>query len=203
MRATVIHLFPIHLFCKPIETMKKSTPNHIILGRPHPLIVHSMRSLLSELGFQPTAFDQAETTPPSDVAGIVVSTSVSNDPQFAFERIVDQLTQKFPGAPMVVATIMTREFATRMVENAFLKIGRPVRVRPLGDSKHVRPSMTANEVLLVHREELEQPASRAHFAGMLRSWRENGAIQLEKRILTLASSTRSNDATAPWQRRSA
>lgn len=147
------------------------TIRNVIMGRPHPLIVHAMQSLLTSAGYQPVSYQQMSHVKPASISGAVLSTSVTNDQSMTFEQVLLAIYEKLPGIPLVVATIMNPDFAASMLERVLkkAKIASPVIALSKWHSQpQLFPKGRGEATLLVHRDELENPHSRMQFEQAIR-----------------------------------
>ena len=139
---------------------------NVIMGRPHPLIVQSMRFVLKETGYQPVSYRQMNHLASDSVVGTVVSTSVTNDQSMTFDQVLNAIRGRFPNIPLVVATIMNIDFAATMVEKIFIEHeiqDSVVKLSQWNSAPRALPGHAEARALLVHRDELEASESRTTF----------------------------------------
>lgn len=139
-------------------------PQTALLARPHPTIVDAMQDVVTACGLTPrplSSRDELLQWPPTDVALIVVSTSVHSAVQESFEDIIRTARRAHPAVPLVIATVVDAEHARRLLGDMLVLYRIEGRLGTAEDFAAGQPGpRDGHDILLVNRHELAQVDSR-------------------------------------------
>lgn len=146
-------------------------PSTVLLARPHPAIVDSMSTFLSEAGYQPKALSslkELRAWPGQELAAIVVSTSVASTAQGSFEDTVRAAIRAHPGVALVFATVVDAGHARTLLSETLAAYGLPVCIQTVDDMPEAGAHRgQGSRVLLLNRRDLEGEAARRRAAAAL------------------------------------
>lgn len=143
----------------------------VLLARPHPFIVESMKAYLDSHGFQADAvkkFEDLEGRAGKSFDGIVISASAGTTVHSTYAEVFMAVRKHFPGVPVAFSTLFTSPGTIRSIREALAAAGALVEVtvaRSLKDEHGSNHLPARDHILVVSKNDLDNgcPLLSAHF----------------------------------------
>jgi hypothetical protein len=146
-------------------------PGTIVIARPHPFIVSSMKPFLEEIGYSIVKLDHvselAAQAPRSN--GAVISLALTSPVAESAEEVFSQLRRISTRTPVLFASMLEVDQATHALEQIAKRHGFPANVMSVQSPSTSWTSLGKQESFLyLSKKDLEAPDRRAIVSQMAR-----------------------------------
>lgn len=139
-------------------------PSTVLIARPHPFIVSSMKPFLEEMGYSVTKLDRVSelAEPAPRASGVVISLALSSPIPESAEEVFSQLRRVAPHTPVLFASMLNADLAAHSLEQISKRHGFQALVISANSPATAWAGLGKQETFLyLSKEDIEAQASRS------------------------------------------
>ncbi len=129
----------------------------VLLARPNSFIVKEMKRLVSDCGYLATPLgdlDELSEHDASEVGGVVISTALVSSVTADYGEVARVTLEKFPGVPVMLATLASYESIRPALELKFEQIGIDHELRSMSSAGASEQFSAAEEMLVIQKSDI-------------------------------------------------
>jgi len=138
-----------------------STKKKVLLARPSSLLVNNMKRLMVSAHLIPTPLKELngfQGLSSSEIAGIVVSTTLSSCVKEEYWEVMKMAHEKFNGMPKFLASFANFKRAKLIARSSFKENGLALEALSIDEAYESDFVDFSNHFVIITREDLEDPA---------------------------------------------
>ncbi len=133
----------------------------IILGRPHPMIVESMKEFMERNGYEPFAISKIQDLKniphTGKVHGAVISTAVKSVVKESYIEVFQEIRKLYPDLPVLFATIGNAESMAKILSLTLSKIIKDSVLYIADHNTQLNNLNLKKTFLIINRENINAP----------------------------------------------
>ena len=148
------------------------TAKKILIARPNVLIVEEMTRAIRDCGLEPVRIshiDEINNIKTAEIAGAVVSTAVNSAVAASFESVITALRTQHPGIPLLLATLIRADKATRLIDQQLKRQHLQYQLHILSECPEGASFDATREMVILQKEDLTDDRKRVSTLQVMRS----------------------------------